>query len=940
MTAPAAPPATRPYVPERVGAARSRWDAILAADPGLGRLQTGWRTAVSMVTGLATGYGMALALGAPVMFGLMVGGMQGMITSITVGENTPGGVAKWMLWTVVPFCCGLGLSAALHNYHTVELVLLVLVLAGQMYMMRLGKIGLYSAAVFFSAYLTGVIVGIPPSAFGGLAVIAVVVVIALVVARLVLCNPMPREDLIRTQRAFVIEARRFADAAASALDVEADPERAVKRMQRALARMNVVTLTVDGRLAQPESAADPDLAEQLHQYLFDAELALQGVGKAVQEMDRTAVSPALREALVVALVLTRDTPLGRADALRPAADRIRAQAEAAAGEDSDQTRAQARRVADLLDALAGHLAHWLELGQGTPSAGAKVPFQTGVALEGGRPAGAASAAQRVAADGKGPNVTPAFRAAVQAAVAGAIVLPIAEEINSQKFYWGIIGVMIALTGTSTTHERVRKTARRLAGTVIGAVLGIALHELIGTTHVVWSLVVIVAAVAVGAWGMQRQYAIWVAGLVTALVQLYGFTTPGSLDWLLTQRFIDNGVGMVLATLAAALILPLSTGRILRETERGYIDAVKQLLDRTRERWSEPDSPVRLRGAARAVDAAHHQLQAAVRPVVRLPRGVRGRSGDNLLALFDNATSHARRLARTADTDIEMAPRLRVDLADILATFSASLDALDRHITSGDSGGEWTRVTPLIRDVQAGLRAPGGPSSSLLDASLGELAALDESLASLSATRGMRTAPLPVEGAARPGQATAPQQAWAQGQSAPARAPRQASVPRPTSAAQPSRPAQQQFPAPQATPAPESARPAQRAQPQARSAQAPTSAPTPATAPPATSPVSGRRTPAATPGNAGLCSVTGTVRCANHLTGHTAWITVVSSSGQRRARVRAVKGDYEVTGLEPGSYTLIAAVNGHTPQASFVLLDTPGRPLRHDFELADPDRAPA
>ncbi|MEK8174815.1 hypothetical protein NKH77_54470 [Streptomyces sp. M19] len=146
--------------------------------------------------------------------------------------------------------------------------------------------------------------------------------------RLALCYPMPREDLLRTQRAFVVEARRVADAAATALDPDADRETAVARMRRSLRRLNVTTVTIDGRLAQPEVAADPHTAELLHQHLFDAELALQGIGQAVQRLTRLQVSPQLREAMVVGLLLARDTPLGRADALRPAARLIQEQATA------------------------------------------------------------------------------------------------------------------------------------------------------------------------------------------------------------------------------------------------------------------------------------------------------------------------------------------------------------------------------------------------------------------------------------------------------------------------------------------------------------------------------------------------------------------------------------------------------------------------------------
>jgi hypothetical protein len=717
---------------------------VLATDPGLGHLQAGWRSLVSMIAALAVGYGMAHALDIPSVLGMMVGGMMGMMSAFSIAENTPSRLARATLWMPIPFSAALPLGAWLQPDRVLDLCLMVLVLTLAFFLVRFGPLALLTGMMMFSAFLVGRIAVVPLDDCGRLFVVAVATAAAVLVARLVLCCPMPREDLLRTQRAFVVEARRVADAAATALDPNADQDVAIKRMRRALLRLNVTTLTIDGRLAQPEVAAAPATAELLHQHLFDAELALQGIGQAVQQMARRPVPSALRNAMVVGLVIARDTHLGRrTDALRTATDLIRQQAANApegAGPDEAELRAPARRVGDLLDALADSLASWLDLGWNVPTTRAKVLFQPSVALEQGRPAGTGPAAQRLVAakGGRGwRRAIPYLRGPLQVGIAAAIAVPIADAINGQRFYWALIGVMITMFGTNTTHERLRKLGHRAVGTVAGAVIGIALLHLIGVGHMYWTLLVIVAGMAVGSWGMQRRYAYWVTGLVVALVQLYGLSVPrGQMDWLLTQRLIDNVLGMVVATVCAALIFPVSTRKVAREAEHGYLSALELLIAQIAERWKSPEAPVRLRGAARGVDAALYQMQSVIRPLVPMRLWTRGRRGDNLLALLRTATGHAHALAAAADIDIDLAPLLRDRVERLTDVFSNSLHALDEQVTMGEHGGTWVRVGPLIRELESVLRSPAGPRADRLHVALHELAALDEVLAGLADNRGL------------------------------------------------------------------------------------------------------------------------------------------------------------------------------------------------------------
>lgn len=886
-----APPRVR--TPHRVSGPRHWWDWVLAADPGLDHLQAGWRSLVSMTVGLAVGYATAHALDIPAMLGLMVGGMMGMMSAFVIAENTVAKLARACLWMPIPFSAALTFSAWLSTDRVLHLCLLVVALAVAFSLLRFGLLGLLGGMMVFIAFMVGLIVAVPLEDCGRMSVIAMASAAAVLVARLVFCHPMPREELLRTQRAFVVEARRVVNAAATVLDPDADRTAAIRRVRRALRRLNVTTLTIDARLAQPEVAADPDAAELLHRYLFDAEVALQGIGQAAQDLAGRHIPSTLREAMVVGLTVARDTHLGQTDALRGAAELIRRRtADAPRGSDEAEARAVARRLADQLDALADSLANWLDLGWRTPATRAKAPFRPSVVLEQGRPAEAGPVARRLAAapDARGwRRAIPYLRPPLQAGTAAAITLPLVDAINGQRFYWGLIGVMITLLGTHTTHERLRKLGHRVVGTVIGAVIGVALLHLVGPGHIRWTLLVIVAGTAIGSWGLRRRYAYWVICLVAALVQMYGLTTPyDAMDRLLAQRLLDNALGIVIAILCAALLFPVSTRKVAREAERGYLSALEQLIAQVAERWKNPEAPVRLRGAARGVDAALHQLRGVVRPLLRMPFGTRGRGGDNLLALLGTATAHARTLAVTADVDLDLAPWARDRIERITEAFTGSLHALDRRIATGEPGGTWVRVSPVIRELGSVLRASAEPWAGRVGVALGEWAALEEVLAGVADNRGLTIATL----------ASDPVTA---GPAAPVRGAIRTGTPGPP--------------------------PARRTR--AVDGERPARAGVPAAVDPPARRVAG--TMAAAGDTDGTVTVRGTVRCTEHEECE-AWVTMLTDGGRHRERMKAADGGYAITGLTPGGYTLVVSTPAHPPRAEFLLVGRSGRDLRHDIVL--------
>ena len=322
-----------------------------------------------------------------------------------------------------------------------------------------------------------------------------------------------------------------------------------------------------------------------------------------------------------------------------------------------------------------------------------------------------------------------LRAPLQVAIAASITVPLADAISPQHYYWGLIGVIIATMGPTTDPERVRKSLQRVIGTALGAVVGVVLLHLIGHGHPYPILTVIVVAMGIGIVGVQHYYTFFVIFLTAAITQLYGtYTSNSQIDWLMTQRVLENGLGLAVGSLCIALLFPLSNRAIVREATRGYLDALERLITQISERWSAPQAQVRLRGAARGVDAALYQVRSALRPAIEMPAIMRSTDADNLLAVLATTGGHARALAKAADVDVD--PQLRDKAEHVLAALGRSLQELRQHVTEGGKTGAWTPVGPAIREMQSTVHGDARLRENSLLAALDELTALDETLAAL------------------------------------------------------------------------------------------------------------------------------------------------------------------------------------------------------------------
>ncbi|WP_141549982.1 FUSC family protein, partial [Nocardia farcinica] len=70
----------------------------------------------------------------------------------------------------------------------------------------------------------------------------------------------------------------------------------------------------------------------------------------------------------------------------------------------------------------------------------------------------------------------------QTLIALFIVLPLGDALNGYRYYWALIGVLIVMGGTHSPHDRVRKTVKRVVGTLVGGFAGVGVAHLVGVQH--------------------------------------------------------------------------------------------------------------------------------------------------------------------------------------------------------------------------------------------------------------------------------------------------------------------------------------------------------------------------------------------------------------------------------------------------------------------------
>jgi len=708
---------TRPTVGVRE-TLRAYTDRLVASDPGINRLLNAGRVLVAVGVTIAVEYGFmhlthAMWTGSPTqqrgitLLGMLIGGIVAMMSALAVLDTSPRAQAVTLVLVPVPMLAAMALAVELSGDRTVGLVVLSVVIGvgtyARKFAARFGPRAFLYGVLLFMGYFFGFMAAgeIALHDLGWVAAILWVAVAVNLALKLLADATIDRRAVERTARSFEARGRRVAGAAARLMRAEAPQERQklARQLARRLARLNEAALMIDGQLINAGVRATSAEAWRLHRRVFEAELSLQTIGRAAQQLAPVLDEDARRElhALLTALRLGRDDEAeslargltARADPL-PAGDRLGA------------ARVQALATA-VIDA-----ATVLRAGLASPDGGRLSipddPFSSPVQLTGGNLVGSGQSSAAAVAPGEDDRLARRLRLDAPARTAIRVMIAVGAAsaagswLSERRFYWAVIAVFIAFMGANTAGEQLIKAANRVAGTVVGILLGSLIATAVGPG--VWSLAVILPALAIGVYFQRVSYALMVTGITIMVAQLYVLLGEYSSS-LLLLRLQETAIGAAIAILASLLILPVRTRRATRVAVANWLQALGDLLAHLIARPDEHNDWGGHSGDQRALDDAFQQLLATARPLAHDPFHSRD-DLERVLGLIDTASYYARTVTAITGGDVLLDPEHADELRCTLGRQRESVCRLAAAVRSSAEDDGYESIAASLAALQARL----------------------------------------------------------------------------------------------------------------------------------------------------------------------------------------------------------------------------------------------
>lgn len=731
------------------------WDRLVASDPGLIRLLS----ALSTVCAVLLTLGLLAALHAPIPI-LVTGALTAMVSTVAVTEPRPRDQVLTLAAGLPITLATVAVGSALTPYRVVADVVFVLLIFAAIYIRRLGPrattLGIFAFQLFFVTQFAETRVAQLPQLF-----LAVVVAFgSSALLRFAVLRSPPERTLARLQRAFRLRLVLVLDALIEV--AEGGPEaprarRSVDDLRRYTAGLHTGALMIQARLRT--GTPDERTATAIQRRVAEAETAVERLAVLVLRVlwpgadidtltrhltrNRRAGSPVdARDAVTLPAMISelsalrvlidpgRPRPVGADPAevrnrlLGYRNDEHLPDASPAMGDVFRSTGELARALFGLRLALDEDTPASLDTPETARSREELTAEDSGLAED-------------VVPKREGPRIRPTTRIALQVATGSALAVVGGELLSPQRWYWAVFTCWVVFISTGSTGEVLVRGYRRLIGTVVGVVAGLALAVLIGgDPRPAFAFAIL------SVFGMYYTTAVsytlmsfFVTTMLGMLYTLLHALTPG----VLVVRIEETALGIACGLAASLLVLPVRTRERTDQLLRDVLERLRAVLAQALARMGGAPGPDLL-DPARALDSALDSLRLSVQPLITpiSPLRSRRRTALCVLGSLETAAFHTRSLAATLDL---MPAGVRIGADPCVVDEAGRIDRnLATLIDQVAAGGE--DDTPLERG--SGLPALLGVSSGgaraedvhLTRRVLRHLQRVDESIQGLARTLGL------------------------------------------------------------------------------------------------------------------------------------------------------------------------------------------------------------
>lgn len=342
------------------------------------------------------------------------------------------------------------------------------------------------------------------------------------------------------------------------------------------------------------------------------------------------------------------------------------------------------------------------------------------------PTGPPAAGESTARSNPGAESKPAAkparpdttRFALQVVVACSAALIVGDLISASRWYWAVLSAFMVFNGMATRGAILTKAVKRVQGTVVGLLVGVALVLLIGE-HPNVQYVIVVCAVFFAFYLGSVSYTwtiLFITIVLTNTYDLLGVLNRHVLEW----RVEETLCGALVGSAAAFFVLSTPTSPVLAAKLHDYFDALVDLASVAFRRTGRPspgagggavpdseavpDSDAVL-GAVRALDAAESAIlgaaTAAVFALSRSHRATLRRVRPHLRETTRAARGLAWSAVEAAGAGTAVPEHRRAGAPDPVEELRAAVDATVSALEHGEVDESRLREAATDREVATG-----------------------------------------------------------------------------------------------------------------------------------------------------------------------------------------------------------------------------------------------
>ncbi|MFH8591027.1 FUSC family protein [Streptomyces rimosus] len=690
---------------------------------------------------------------------LVAGAMTAMVATFAIKEKQVRGQAVTLALGLPVALAAVSLGALLHSQVIAGDAFFVALIFGAVYCRRFGDRGTALGLIGFQTYFVSLFVGVTASALPHLALTLVIAFACSAVVRFTVVPETPQRILRWLRGAFRARVAQLVATHIELLDARPDQlDKVLDDLRRHTARLHESALMIQGRLE--DGTRDQATASLLQRRIADAEIATERLGvlllnaRTAERADTltlhlpqaplpTAAKNEMPAEDPGTVTLRRDlnalhmlVSRGASDHSGTAVAHVRNRL--LGYRDEDNLPRASIAVQDVFrgigEAARSILGLRLAL-DGPQDESDDTPATTRSREEFDAEDVALAGAEEPEEDDRTGLRRPTTRAAFQIAVGSTLAIIGGEFLSAQRWYWAVLTCWVVFLNTASTGEIIIKGYRRLVGTVLGVIAGVALAGLVGN-HTWTAFALILLFVFAMFFTAPLSYALMSFFVTAMLGLLYTLLNTYSLD-VLILRIEETALGAACGIIAAALVLPVHTDRRTDDLLGTVLTKLDEVVAASVDQLSGGPA-TDLLGLSRDLDTALDDLRASTRPLTHpiTPLRVRRQTVRYVVALLETSAYHARSLAATAELlpyskTIAADPRLeRVGhrIAHNIETITAHVrgEKTNAKVTSGAT------IISLLESDGSGAPNPGTVTYRVLR----HLQRLDEGVSGLARPLGV------------------------------------------------------------------------------------------------------------------------------------------------------------------------------------------------------------